>query len=49
MAGAAQSKLSYLTIKRHNTFGSFHSVVAWIECNNVTAVSHSDCSKWWLS
>ena len=31
-AGAARSKHSYLTINRHNTVGSFHSVVAWIEC-----------------
>ena len=31
--GAARSKHSYLTIDRHNTVGSFHSVVAWIECN----------------
>ena len=23
----------YLTIERHDTVGSFHSVVAWIECN----------------
>ena len=30
---AARSKHSYLTIDRHNTVGSFHSVVAWIECN----------------
>ena len=28
-----RSKHSYLTIDRHNTVGSFHSVVAWIECN----------------
>ena len=32
-AGAARSKHSYLTIDHHNTVGSFHSVVAWIECN----------------
>ena len=32
-AGAARSKHSYLTIDRHNTVDSFHSVVAWIECN----------------
>ena len=44
-----RSKLSYLTIERHNTVGSFHSAVAWIECNHVTAVSQSDCSKWWLN
>ena len=30
---AAQSKHSYLTIDRHNTVGSFQSIVAWIECN----------------
>ena len=30
---AWRSKLSYLTIERHNIIGSFHFVVAWIECN----------------
>ena len=45
-AGAARSKLSYLTTEHHNTIGSFHSIVAWIECYHVTAVSPSDCSKW---
>ena len=43
------SKLSYLTIERHNTVGSFHSVVDWMKCNHVTAVSNSDCSQWLLN
>ena len=32
-------KLAYLTMERHNTVGSFHFVVAWIECNHVTAIT----------
>ena len=42
-ASVARSKLSYLTIER-----KYCPFMAWIECDHVTVLSQSDCSKWWL-